>query len=83
MPQKTKLSFNVDPSFDRNNFNCLSYKVPVTLLDNGVIEKDFGILVEARDDGDNGVTAFSFPCAYSAVDRRPMWGLVHWNKNYI
>ena len=83
MPHKSLLSFNLDPSFDRSNFKCLGFHVQRFLLDNGVPEKEFGILVEARNDGDNGVTAYSFPCAYSSIDRRPLWGLVHWNKNYI
>ena len=45
--------------------------------------KDFGFLVEARDDGDNGVTAFSLPCAYSTSKNKPTWGIVHWNTQYM
>jgi hypothetical protein len=77
------LSFNVDPAQDRNNFACLSFRVDRSILDNPVPNKDFGILVEAKDDGDSGVTAYSYPCAYSTSQNKPTWGIVHWNTQYM
>jgi predicted metallopeptidase len=29
------------------------------------------------------VTAYSYPCAYSAAQNKPLWGIVHWNKEYM
>ena len=39
------LSFNVDPSQDRDNFACLTFRVPRNIIDNPIPNKDFGILV--------------------------------------
>ena len=77
------LSFNVDPSIDKNNFQCLSFTVPIDVLNNPIPGKDFGILIEAKDDGNTGVTAYSYPCAYSISTNQPLWGLLHWNLNYF
>lgn len=77
------LSFNVDSNQDRDNFACLTFRVTRDILDNPIPNKDFGILVEAKEDGDTGVTAYSFPCAYSISQNKPTWGLVHWNKEYM
>ena len=77
------LIFNVPSNFDRNNIKCLSFSVPRRLIDNPTPNKDFGFLIEAQDDGDSGVTAYSYPCAFSQSDGRPLWGMVHWNKQYM
>ena len=77
------LSFNVDPSQDRDNFACLTFQVPRSLLDTPTPNKDFGVLVEAKDDGNVGVTAYSYPCAYSTLQNKPNWGIIHWNKYYM
>lgn len=68
---------------DPNFVQCLSFIVPQTIIKNPVANADFGILVEAKDDGDSGVTAYSYPCAYSMTTKQPMWGLLHWNINYF
>jgi hypothetical protein len=39
------LSFNVDASVSKTNFQCLSFTVPVDILNNPIPGKDFGILV--------------------------------------
>lgn len=77
------LTFNVPSNFDRNNIKCLDFHVPRRLIDNPTPEKDFGFFIEAKDDGDSGVTAYSYPCAFSKTDGRSMWGIVHWNKEYM
>ena len=77
------LTFNVPSNFDRDNIKCLDFHVPRRLIDNPTPDKDFGFFIEAKDDGDSGVTAFSYPCAFSKTDGRSMWGMVHWNKEYM
>lgn len=77
------LSFNVDAAQDRDNFACLTFRVSRDILDNPIPSKDFGVLVEAKDDGDSGVTAYSYPCAYSGSQNKPTWGIVHWNTQYM
>lgn len=77
------LSFNIDSSVDKNNYQCLSFTVPPAIIDNPILNKDYGVLVEAKNDGDSGVTAYSYPCAYSMSTNQPNWGLLHWNVNYF
>ena len=77
------LSFKIHSSFDSSNFKCLSFHVPQSLIDNPTPNKDFGFLIEAKDDGDSGVTAYSYPCAYSQNEDKPTWGMIHWNKQYM
>lgn len=77
------LSFEIPPTFDPNKFTCMTFLVPRSLIDTPTPNKDFGLLIEAVDDGDSGVTAFSTPCAYSSTTKRPLWGFIHWNKNYL
>jgi hypothetical protein len=77
------LSFNVAANQDRTNFACMNFRVDQSILDNPIPNKDFGFLIEAKDDGDNGVTAYSLPCAYSLAQNKPTWGIVHWNKQYM
>jgi len=79
----SSLSFNVDAAQDRDNFACLEFRVSRSILDNPIANKDFGILVEAKDDGESGVTAYSYPCAYSTSQNKPTWGIVHWNTFYM
>ena len=62
---------------------CLSFIVPQDVIKNPVANADYGILVEAKNDGDSGITAYSYPCAYSVTSRKPMWGILHWNINYF
>lgn len=61
----------------------MTFTVPANLINNPTPNKDFGLLIEAQDDGDSGVTAYSYPCASSAVTKRPLWGFIHWNKKYL
>lgn len=44
---------------------------------------DYGIFVQAKNDGNNGITAYSYPCAYSLTNSQPLWGLLSWNINYF
>ena len=77
------LSFNVAEGFNPSDVSCLTFKVPQYIVQQPTPNADFGILVEAMDDGDSGVTAYSYPCAYSVSTRQPLWGLLHWNTNYF
>ena len=77
------LSFEIPPVFNANNFQCMSFTVPQRLITTPMPNKDFGLLIQAQDDGDSGVTAYSYPCASSSVNKRPLWGFIHWNKNYL
>jgi hypothetical protein len=77
------LSFQVPPGMDSNNFQCMTFTVPKSLIDTPTPNKDFGLLIEAEDDGDSGVTAYSYPCASSNTTKRTLWGFMHWNKNYL
>lgn len=77
------LSFNVATGIDSSFVQCLSFIVPQEIIRNPVANADYGILVEAKDDGDTGVTAYSYPCAYSLSTKQPLWGLLHWNINYF
>jgi hypothetical protein len=42
-----------------------------------------GIFVEAKNDGDSGITAYSYSCAFSQTTKQPLWGLLHWNIYYF
>jgi hypothetical protein len=77
------LSFEVASGIDRNNVLCLTYPVPQEIINNPVRNADYGIFVAASDDGANGVTAYSYPCAYSITTKQPTWGLLSWNINYF
>ena len=77
------LSFNVAPGVDRTFVTCLTFNVPQNIINNPVPNADFGIFIEAKNDGDNGITAYSYPCAYSPTSKKPMWGILHWNINYF
>lgn len=77
------LSFEITPPYDPTNVKCMNFNVPETLIKSPIPNKDFGVFVDGEDDGDNGVTAFSYPCSYSAVSKRPLWGFIHWNKQYL
>lgn len=77
------LSFDIPAGIDRDNYQCLTFTVPRRLIDFPTPNKDFGLLIEAEDDGDSGVTAYSYPCASSSVNKRPLWGFIHWNKQYL
>ena len=77
------LSFDIPAGMDRDNYQCLTFTVPGRLIDSPTPNKDFGLLIEAEDDGDSGVTAYSYPCASSSVNKRPLWGFIHWNKQYL
>lgn len=57
----------------------MTFNVPERLIVTPTPNKDYGLLVEALDDGDNGITAFSYPCAYSNSTLKPLWGMIHWN----
>jgi hypothetical protein len=61
----------------------LDFEVSADIINKPIANKDFGILVEAKDDGDSGTIAYSYPCAYSKTGNRPLWGLFHWNKFYM
>ena len=77
------LSFNVATGIDRSYVQCLNFIVPQSVINNPVENADYGILVEAKDDGKTGVTALSIPCAYSLTTKQPLWGLLHWNIYYF
>ena len=77
------LSFKVDAGRDRSQVFCLSFKVPQTLIDQPIPNADYGIFVQSKDDGANGITASSYPCAYSVNNNNPIWGVLIWNLNYF
>jgi hypothetical protein len=77
------LSFNVASGIDPSYVQCLSFLVPQDIIRNPTPNVDYGIFIEAKDDGDSGVTAYSYPCAYSLTSKKPLWGLLHWNINYF
>ena len=77
------LSYNLNSSQNRDDYACGTFQVSRTILDNPIPNKDFGVLIEAKDDGDSQSTAYSFPCAMSIALNKPTWGLMHWNKFYM
>lgn len=77
------LSFNLASGIDRNYVTCLTYVVPQDIINNPTPDKDYGIFVAASNDGSNGITAYSYPCAYSMTTNQPTWGLLSWNTNYF
>lgn len=77
------LSFNVAQGIDPTYVQCLNFVVPQTLIKTPVSKADYGIFIEAKNDSDSGVTAYSYPCAYSITTKQPMWGLLHWNIFYF
>lgn len=77
------LSFNVATGIDSSYVQCLNFIVPQDIIKNPVANADYGIFVQASDDGSNGVTAYSYPCAYSLTTKQTTWGLLSWNTNYF
>ena len=77
------LSFNVADGIDRNFVQCLTFTVPSEIINSPTPDADYGIFVQASNDGANGVTAYSYPCAYSLSTKQPTWGLLSWNTNYF
>ena len=77
------LSFEVAAGIDRNNVLCLIYPVPQDIINNPVRNADYGIFVTAKNDGANGITAYSSPCAFSLATKQPTWGLLGWNTHYF
>jgi hypothetical protein len=73
------LSFNSNDSIPK----CLDFVIPRDIISTPILNVDYGILVEAKDDGESGTTAYSYPCAYSLTTKQPLWGLLHWNINYL
>lgn len=61
----------------------MNFIVPKDIIANPVPDVDYGIFVQASDDGNNGVTAYSYPCAYSLSLKQPVWGIISWNINYF
>ena len=77
------LSFNVASGIDKSYVTCLTYVVPQDIINNPTPNADYGIFVAANNDGANGITAFSYPCAFSMTTKQPLWGLLSWNTNYF
>jgi hypothetical protein len=77
------LSFNVASGIDRSFVQCLTYVVPPEIINTPVPNADYGIFLMASNDGSNGITAYSYPCAYSLTTSQPTWGLLSWNTNYF
>lgn len=77
------LSFNVASGIDSSYVQCFSFTVPQSVIKTPVLNADYGFFVEAKDDGDSGVAAYSSPCAYSMQAKQPLWGLLHWNTKYL
>jgi hypothetical protein len=77
------LSFNVADGIDKTFVQCLTFIVPQDIINNPTPNADYGIFVASTNDGANGITAFSYPCAYSLTTKQPTWGLLSWNTNYF
>jgi hypothetical protein len=77
------LSFNLAAGADPNNVQCLDFNIPPALISTPTPNADYGIFVEAMNDGASGITAYSYPCAYSLTSQQPLWGILHWNTNYF
>ena len=41
------------------------------------------IFVAAANEGNNGASAYTYPCAFSLTTKQPNWGMINWNLNYF
>jgi len=53
------------------------------MIDKQIPNADYGIFVQSKDEGANGVTASAYSCAYSVNNNNPIWGTILWNLRYF
>jgi hypothetical protein len=76
------LTFNVANGVDRNYVVCHTYAVPKEVMESTYANVDYGVFLDISNEL-NGVSAFSYPCAFSITNKQPTWGLVNWNLRYF
>ena len=77
------LTFKVDAGKDLSQILCLSFTIPRSIINTPIPNADYGIFIQSKNDGANGNTAYSYPCAYSTNTNNPIWGILAWNLNYF